>query len=1411
MRPFFAVAAVLWCALPAAAQTPPLLDLPPRYALERVLGTPPAGTLDGPIADAQVRAVAASTLAPDGSFYLGDGASIRRVAGGVVTTIAGIADRAGMVDGPAAQARFSSSILGLALTSDGTLLIADGGNHVIRRLTTDGIVSTLAGLPGQSGLANGRSLAARFTRPRGIAVSGDVAYVIDEACTVRRVTLNGDVQVVAVLRSSCFSTEALTGLPSIRRTIYHGPVAIVVETSGSFAVAMNDFTVRRVTLTGQVTLIAGQSGAWGTADGPAGTGRLSTIGGLALAPSGRLRVLEHFIWYTCLGCGIAQFHGQNAIREIAADGTLSTVATLQPRTGGGGSGFLALLIDAEGASYVSNLNVNANNGSSTTVERIPAGGTVAPWIGSTTRNASTITLAAQPDAALMIGGPREMRRLGTNGVPGPVLHTTSSTLGPMALQGTDVYFGDGLSLGRLSAGGAVTLVANLQFGLQETLADLAAAPDGSVVARMQRFAQPDSWRLLRVTPQGGVTVITSATGQIAGLAVSPVTGDIYYVEGRTIRRMAADGSAATIIAGHPDGQAGIVDGVGASARLVSPSHLAVRADGTVFFVDGVADRIGNRWGGAVLRQVRPNGEVVSLWSGAATELGELEFGSTGDLYVVKGGAVYRAVPAVAAPLAITSQPTSITAHAGAHATFSLAATGGPTPLVVWQESRDGGMTWATLVDPHGGSVVGLRLTRYGVTRAMHGYRYRASLADADEFLLSEAVTLSVTGMSVSPSALRFGATKNVTTGALVHVTPMQAVTIAFTTGAPTWTAAASVPWLHVQAETSAGAGRVRVSFVDPGYVMSTQTALVGAVTITPTDPTSPAITVPVELSITASSQTTIAPVGQVDTPAHGAVGLQGAVAMTGWVVDDIGIQHVRIYRQCLEIDSPGSCQTMLGLSVVFVGDASVISGARPDVETLYPTLPAANSAGWGLLILSNLLPNIPAMSSSGGGVGTFTLYAVATDQEGNQKVLGRSVNDSIPTAVTVANDTIAKPFGAIDTPGQGATVSGVLNNFGWVLTPDSGSSVLVPPTGSTITVYIDGTAVGTATYNLCRGTVGNPVPTGVLCDDDVSSIFRGAGTRYRNLDAARGAIGLRFIDTTTLSNGLHTISWGVTDSANRSEGIGSRYFNVLNSSADVATEVGRPELEGRHDRGVQDHAALLQTVVYGRTGYNVEQSLVALEARDGVPQVRIPELGRVELHIPGVVSGALVVNGEARALPVGVGIDTERGIVTWVAGAGYLGRYRLSFEVQGSTGPARRSLGEGGSTVQGSVVDVTVAPAPTVDEPVRMHLDRAEQHGATFTLHGWALDPHAATGSGIGAVHIWARQKVQGSEPVFLGTADMGAARPDVAAAHGARFANAGFSFHGALGAGEWEVTAYIWNTRTARFEDARAVIVRIP
>ncbi len=240
------------------------------------------------------------------------------------------------------------------------------------------------------------------------------------------------------------------------------------------------------------------------------------------------------------------------------------------------------------------------------------------------------------------------------------------------------------------------------------------------------------------------------------------------------------------------------------------------------------------------------------------------------------------------------------------------------------------------------------------------------------------------------------------------------------------------------------------------------------------------------------------PFGALDIPADGAV-VEGSMALGGWALDDLDIRRVAIYRD------PVAGETAL----VYLGDATFVPGARPDVAAAYPGLAGRNRAGWGCLVLTNMLPN--------GGNGVFRFHAIAEDIEGQQILLGTRL-------VTAVNAGATAPFGTIDTPAQGATISGsAYINFGWVLTPQPKA---IPVDGSTVTVLIDGKAAGHPSYNFYRV--------------DVSTLFPG-------LANSAGPIGFFTIDTTTLSDGLHTIAWVVTDTGGAAAGIGSRYFIVDNS------------------------------------------------------------------------------------------------------------------------------------------------------------------------------------------------------------------------------------------------------------------------
>jgi hypothetical protein len=192
---------------------------------------------------------------------------------------------------------------------------------------------------------------------------------------------------------------------------------------------------------------------------------------------------------------------------------------------------------------------------------------------------------------------------------------------------------------------------------------------------------------------------------------------------------------------------------------------------------------------------------------------------------------------------------------------------------------------------------------------------------------------------------------------------------------------------------------------------------------------------------------------------------------------------------------------------VFLGSATFVEGARPDVASIFPAVANNTRAGWGYSLLSNMLPN--------GGNGTFTLTAIAVDTLGNSTPLGQRT-------IIAANSGDLRPFGTIDTPAQGATVSGLVDNFGWALTPNPST---IPFDGSTITVFVDGVAMGHPAYNLFRS--------------DIAALFPG-------LANSNGAVGYFSLDTRTLSNGVHVLAWVVVDNNGHASGIGSRYITVAN-------------------------------------------------------------------------------------------------------------------------------------------------------------------------------------------------------------------------------------------------------------------------
>ncbi|MEB3328759.1 MAG: hypothetical protein VKQ33_05965 [Candidatus Sericytochromatia bacterium] len=190
-------------------------------------------------------------VAPDGALLVADTGNhaVRRVQGGRVTTLAGTGSP-GWLDGAGRDAQLNGP-RGLAVAADGTIFVADTDNHRLRVITPEGGVSTLAGT-GSAALLDGEASAAAFNEPVSLVMeaSGTLLVLDRGNKAIRRVTRDGAVTTVAggVLNAQVDGVGSAAG--------FRAPSAIVEEAPGTFLVAdLIPPAVRRLTADGQVTTV----------------------------------------------------------------------------------------------------------------------------------------------------------------------------------------------------------------------------------------------------------------------------------------------------------------------------------------------------------------------------------------------------------------------------------------------------------------------------------------------------------------------------------------------------------------------------------------------------------------------------------------------------------------------------------------------------------------------------------------------------------------------------------------------------------------------------------------------------------------------------------------------------------------------------------------------------------------------------------------------------------------------------------------------------------------------------------------------------------------------------------------------------------------------------------------------------
>jgi sugar lactone lactonase YvrE len=578
----------------------------------------------------------------DGNVYVADTYNhrIRRISlDGKIATVAGNGEEGSAGDGgPAIAARLSYPS-GLAVDSAGNLYIAIPSKGVVRKVSRNGIITTVAGR-GTRGLSGDGGLAtdAELRNPASITVdaAGNL-YIVDAGISgIRRVSPDG---LIATVPGSL--PDGFTGDVSADSRLEF-PTAVCLDRQENLVFATSRRRVRRLSSDGSVVTVAGDGGVGFAGDGePAVQAHFSGISSLAIDHEGAIYVAD--IW-------------NNRVRKISTEGTITTAAGngAEHFGGDGGPADLAqvniaccmggggMTFDAEGNLYLadtwnSRVRKVSRDGIITTV----AGSGSTSYAGDGGPAAQSIlslpyAVAVAPGGQLYIADTYNFRirkvgpdgiistiagtgALGHRGDGGPALSAELGYVYGMTVdRAGNVYLAELRYIRTISPDGIITTIAGpgdagsgVPFG---TIAGLAADLDGSLY-----LADEATDRILRLAPDGTLTKFAGAGRGYAGdggpaseaqfnipwaLALDGA-GNLYVADwgNRRVRKIAPSGLISTIAGSGAPGLPAQTAGPALEANLGLPFAIAVDAAGNVFVADGSAYAI------RVLRPVADSASV----------------------------------------------------------------------------------------------------------------------------------------------------------------------------------------------------------------------------------------------------------------------------------------------------------------------------------------------------------------------------------------------------------------------------------------------------------------------------------------------------------------------------------------------------------------------------------------------------------------------------------------------------------------------------------------------------------------------------------------------------------------------------------------------------------------------------------
>jgi sugar lactone lactonase YvrE len=506
------------------------------------------------------------------NIYVADALNnrIRKISHGYVTTLAG-AGASGSMDGVGTNALFSVPVA-LAADGAGNVYVADYGNNLIRRVSPLGVVTTLAGTPGAGGSKNGVNTGAAFFQPSGIAVDNATnLYVADAGNNlIRKITPDstGANWTVTTLAGMASHSGDLDG--SGTNASFNLPQGVAVDGLGNVYVGDSlNRTVRKITVDGLVSTLAGPDGSYGNADGPAAVARFNGPYGVALDTATNLYVADT---------------ANDTIRRISPTGTVATLAGLAGVSGASdgtndGAQFntpTGVAVDGAGNLYV------ADYQNSMVRKIVPGPGT--NWIVSTLAGTAGVnSFSNGPAATALFNHPYGVGVDGLTNVY--VTDYGNQVVRLISAAGiVSTYAGNPGASGYANGSGTNVLFDNPAGLALDSTGNLYVADSGNNVVR-------------KIAPGGATSTIAgeegvtgSANGPL-GLFNSPLgvavdaSNNVFVADAgnNTIRMIAAGGGLSTVAATARF--AGSADGISNAAQFDNPIGLAVDASGNVYVAD----------------------------------------------------------------------------------------------------------------------------------------------------------------------------------------------------------------------------------------------------------------------------------------------------------------------------------------------------------------------------------------------------------------------------------------------------------------------------------------------------------------------------------------------------------------------------------------------------------------------------------------------------------------------------------------------------------------------------------------------------------------------------------------------------------------------------------------------------------